>query len=296
MYSHQIYTFIVVAEAGSFSKAAERLYITNVSIMKQINALEGRIGVKLFKRTNQGVLLTDAGEAVYKTAKEIVMLSDETIKKVRKSVRPREYTIRVGTSMLYPAKPLVDLWAKIHVSNTPVKIKIIPLEDGQTNLLSITNLLGKEIDCFVAPYESRQLMKTCNIFHLGEYDCCVAVSRNHRLAKNKNISLNDLYGESMMLIKRGLAPIMDKIRDEIENNHPQIKIVDTNTFYSADVFNECEQKGYAMEILKPWADIHPSLVTIPVDWDFKVKYGIIYPKKPSKSVKEFMRIVSSVEI
>ena len=296
MYSQQIYTFVVVAEAGSFSKAAEKLYITTVSVMKQINALESRIGVKLFKRTNHGVVLTEAGETIYKTAKDIIRLSNETIKKVQKSASPKEYTIKVGTSMLYPAKPLVDLWGKIPLTDKPIKIKIIPLEDGQTNLLSIVNSLGKEIDCFVSPYESNQLMKSCNIYHLGEYDCCIAVSRNHKLANKKLIKYEDLYGESLMLVKKGQAPVMDKIRSEIEQNHPRIKIIDTATFYSAEVFNECEQKGYAMEILKPWADIHPSLVTIPVEWNFKVKYGIIYTKKPSKSVKEFIKAVSSVEI
>ena len=64
MYNPQIETLIQVADAGSFSKAAERMYITSVSIMNQINALEKRIGVKLFERTNQGVELTEAGRSI----------------------------------------------------------------------------------------------------------------------------------------------------------------------------------------------------------------------------------------
>ena len=52
MYNPQIETLIQVADAGSFSKAAERMYITPVSVMNQVNALEKRIGVKLFERTN----------------------------------------------------------------------------------------------------------------------------------------------------------------------------------------------------------------------------------------------------
>ena len=54
MYNQQIKTFITVADCGSFSKAAEKLFITTVSVMKQVNALENHIGVKLLVRTNHG--------------------------------------------------------------------------------------------------------------------------------------------------------------------------------------------------------------------------------------------------
>lgn len=47
MYNPQLDTFIEVADSGSFSKAAERMYITPVSVMNQVNALEKRIGVPL---------------------------------------------------------------------------------------------------------------------------------------------------------------------------------------------------------------------------------------------------------
>ena len=57
MYNPQIETLVQVADAGSFSKAAEKMYITSVSVMNQMNTLEKRIGVKLFERTNQGVEL-----------------------------------------------------------------------------------------------------------------------------------------------------------------------------------------------------------------------------------------------
>lgn len=47
MYNPQLETFIRVADAGSFNKAAEDAYITPTAIIKQINSLEKKIGVKL---------------------------------------------------------------------------------------------------------------------------------------------------------------------------------------------------------------------------------------------------------
>ena len=48
MYNRQLDTFIQVADAGSFSKAAEALYISATAVMKQINLLEGHLEVQLF--------------------------------------------------------------------------------------------------------------------------------------------------------------------------------------------------------------------------------------------------------
>ena len=58
MYSQQIKIFVQVAEKGSLSKAAKDLFVTPASVMKQMNALEDCLNLKLIKRTNQGIELT----------------------------------------------------------------------------------------------------------------------------------------------------------------------------------------------------------------------------------------------
>lgn len=54
LYNPQLDTFLYVAEAGSFSKAAEKMYITPTAVIKQINLLEGNLGVMLFTRSHRG--------------------------------------------------------------------------------------------------------------------------------------------------------------------------------------------------------------------------------------------------
>lgn len=65
MYNPQLETFIRVADAGSFNKAAEQSYITPTAVIKQINLLEADLGVKLFARTHRGLTLTKAGMSLY---------------------------------------------------------------------------------------------------------------------------------------------------------------------------------------------------------------------------------------
>ncbi|MBQ3310665.1 LysR family transcriptional regulator [bacterium] len=290
MYNQQIKTFITVADCGSFSKAAEKLFITTVSVMKQVNTLENHIGVKLLVRTNHGVKLTKEGETVYKTGKEIIELSEKTINKLQGG--NKNLTIRIGTSLLYPANPLVDLWNK--VQNPDIKINIVPMGDSYTNLLTLADELGKTIDCFASGYDSNHIDKNHNIYPLGENSCHISVPKNHKLANKKKLKLSDLYGENLMLLKKGNSPVIDKIRNTIETKHPKINIIDVATFYNAQVFNECVEYGYLMETPSIWANIHPSLVSIPVEWDYKLKFGIIYPKKPNKAIKTFLEKIEKV--
>ena len=57
MFSQPFLVFLQVAESGSFSKAAARLLVTPASVMKHMNTLEGRLGLTLVRRSNQGIEL-----------------------------------------------------------------------------------------------------------------------------------------------------------------------------------------------------------------------------------------------
>ena len=65
MYNPQLETFIRVADAGSFNKAAEELFISPPAVIKQINLLEAQLGLTLFVRTHRGLKLTEAGKSLY---------------------------------------------------------------------------------------------------------------------------------------------------------------------------------------------------------------------------------------
>lgn len=286
MYNQQMRTFVTVADLGSFSKASKKLFVTTVSVMKQINSFESHIGVKLFVRTNHGVNLTQAGQEVYKTAKEIIELSDKTIKKLQSD--KKEIVIRIGSCMLYPANPLVNLWAKVPNTDNSIKINIVPMGDSFTNLHTISEELGKTIDCFAAGYDSNLVLKTCGIYPLKENPCHISVPKNHKLSNKKILKWSDLNGENLMLLKKGISPVIDKIRNEIQTRHKKINIIDVPSFYNAEVFNECVSKGYLLETPSIWGNVHPSLVSIPVEWGYKLKFGIIYSKKQSKSIKMFL--------
>ncbi len=63
--------FFIVAESGSFTHAASRLEISQSAISKQMRNLEDRMGVPLFHRHARGFILTDQGELLFRTAREV---------------------------------------------------------------------------------------------------------------------------------------------------------------------------------------------------------------------------------
>nr|WP_314545570.1 LysR family transcriptional regulator [uncultured Massilia sp.] len=65
-------TFVAVAEAGSFTAAAERLHLTNSAVGKAIARLEARVGKQLFDRTTRRLEMTDAGDAFYQTCVRVL--------------------------------------------------------------------------------------------------------------------------------------------------------------------------------------------------------------------------------
>lgn len=293
MYSKELITFISVVEQGSFLKASKELYITAASVMNQINKLEANVGVKLIERTNQGTQLTTAGRSFYKDAKKIVKQSEEIIARTRQIARNEKQTIRIGTSILRPCKILLDLLSEIDNETLPVTTRIIPFDDSPISMEKMLETLGEEIDCFVGPCDSLAWKERYNILVLRYGKCCIAVPRKHRLAKKEKLQWSDLEGENLMLVKQGDSPILNKLRDEIKTKHTNINILNISHFYDTNIFNECEQMGCIMETLDIWKDVHPSIVTIPMEWEYKMPYGIVYAKQSSEPMKMFINIIQN---
>ena len=246
LYNHLLPTFLCVADCGSMTKAAQQLFLTPTAVMKQINLLEKQLNLKLFLRTNQGIMLTECGQSIYKDAKCLIAYAQKAVEKAKDIEGRHNEIIQVGTSMLNPCKVFMDIWYRLNERFPQYKIKIIPFEDDHNGILSVIEKIGQEFDFIVGVCDSAQWLDRCNFYQLGD----------------------------------------------LELHHSQIHIEDAGHFYDIQVFNRCEQTGNVLLNLECWKDIHPSLVTIPVDWDYAIPFGLLYPLHPSKKVLNFLKAVS----
>lgn len=292
MYNPQLETFICVVDAGSFSKAAEKLYISSPAVIKQINSLESSLGLQLFARTHRGLVVTEAGKSIYNDAKYLIGYCKDSVKRAKDAMNISDEVIRVGISPITPPQVFVDLWPEIQKIYPDMKLQLVTFENTPENAREILGNLGQNIDVVSGIYDDTLLkLRDCNGAEISKEPFCVAVSIHHRLAKRKKITFDDLAGENLMLMHREWSHYVDELRDDIINNHPDINIVDFD-FYNIDIFNRCENSNDVLLAFKSWESVHPLIKIIPVDWDYKIPVGLLYSKEPSEKVQ---RLVDAID-
>ncbi|WP_308013665.1 LysR family transcriptional regulator [Streptomyces beigongshangae] len=88
--------YLAVAEHSSFTRAAERLYVSQPSLSRQIQRLEEDLGIRLFERTSRGVRLTAAGEALLPSARQTVEDWRRAVRDVRTAAAAGSRLLRIG--------------------------------------------------------------------------------------------------------------------------------------------------------------------------------------------------------
>ena len=294
MYNPQLETFLRVADAGSFSKAAEQAYITPTAVIKQMNLLEAELGVKLFERSHRGLTLTKAGRSMYQDAKYIIQYCRDSVARAKNAMLAGENVIRVGSSLVTPAQLLMQLWPKVNETCPDIKFQIVPFENTPENAREILANLGQNIDIVGGIFDETMLnVRGCAGLELSRVPFQCAMSIHHRLAEKDRLTFDDLHGERLMLMHRGWSHYVDQLRDELWQNHPQVQIVDFE-FYNMDVFNRCESSNQLLLSIPGWGNVHPLLKSMPVEWDYCIPFGILHSPTPSPMVQRFLDVAGQV--
>lgn len=287
MYNPQLKTFLQVADAGSFSKAAAQQFITAPALIKQINLLEKSLGVALFQRTHRGLVLTEPGKVLYQEAKHIIRYCDSAAHRIRQVATCGSRTVRIGFSPLTPANILVDHLPQIHVRCPDLQVEMVPFVNNITNAVDILTHLGQEIDVVLGIFDSAVLsLRKCAGSELYRIPFCCAVSTAHPLARKTKLTIRDLYGEEVMLIHRNWGDETNMLRMEL-GQHPMVRVVDFDCF-EMEIFNRCVNRGAVLIAVPGWENVHPQIKLIPVEWNFTIPYGLLHSTEPSAAVREFL--------
>ena len=293
VYNPQLETFLRVADAGSFNKAASERFITPTAVIKQINLLEESLGVKLFDRTHRGLVLTDAGKSMYQDAKYIIQYCKDSVARAKSTVKTEE-VIRIGTSPITPSSVLMELWPKVRKQYPNMKFQLVPFENTPENAREILKNLGQNIDVVAGIFDETLLeVRQCAGIELRKEPICCAVSLEHPLAEKKILTLQDLEGENLLLMHRGWSHHVDELRDDLKENYSLIHIVDFD-FYNMEIFNRCENSNDILMAFSGWSNVHPLLKIIPVEWDYKIPYGLLHSHQPSEEVQKFLDAIRRI--
>lgn len=288
MYSKQLESFVRAAEEGSFSKAARLLYMAPASLIQQINLFEARLGLTLFDRGPRGITLTEAGESLYRDAVEIMRSADTAVRHA-KGVQEGDACVRVGTSLLFKCRTLVDCCARMAEEHPNVRIELVSVSNPDEANWQPLRGLGSEYDMLEGLYLSELHRDRCGFLETQTVSLLPAVPVSHSLFQRERLSFEDLEGHSVVLLRRGLSRSFDDLRDRLAAVQG-VKIVDA-PFYNFNVFAACEINGHILMTPDVWQDIHPQLHVRELEHAYCAPYGIMHAKELSASAEALLSLV-----
>ncbi len=196
----QLRYFLAVAEEKSFSRAAERLHISQPPLSQQIMKLESELGVRLFTRTTRSFELTVAGKALMLEAAELLAKMRMTIDTIRQIDRGEVGRLRVGivgSAMWGPIPALLEQFQSQYPRVTWTIHELGPNDQWEA-------LRAKQIDVgfWREPRIEADVLKQAGLRQdlCSRENVCVAISEKHPLAQNDAIELMDIADEPMLTL------------------------------------------------------------------------------------------------
>jgi LysR family transcriptional regulator, transcriptional activator of the cysJI operon len=180
-------TFLTVARTRSFSVAAKELKTSQGTVSHHIAALEAYFDAELFKRSANGVEVTDAGAALKETAEKNLAQTHETKAKISTAKQQLAGTIKIAASTIPGEHIIPSLTSEFQKKYPAVKFRI----KAEDSLNSLSSLQANDAD-FAAVGTLNGFEEKFDFLQIGEDQLILIVPCNHELAKHKTVKLTSI--------------------------------------------------------------------------------------------------------
>ncbi len=193
----QLESLLVLIEAGSFTKAAVTLFLSQSTLTKQIQNLEESAGTRLVDRSRTGVSLTPEGQIIYDYARRVTRLRDDAKERLERLKNQESGHIYVSASSAPATYILPKLLTVLHRTHPDIRVHT-QMHDSEETLQIILSgqaevgLIGKET--FNKKIISEQLCKD---------ELVLAVPLDHPFASQKIVTISELAEMAFVMRERG---------------------------------------------------------------------------------------------
>jgi len=194
--------FLMIAREGSYTRAAEKLFISQPALSRKMAELEAELGVPLIRRTGRKIELTEQGEIFRREAQRLSQDYDDLMLEMDSLKRGRGQSVSIAYGMaghiVYISRAIQ--WLK----------KRNPYLDIQTQRLFNADILEKlkngQIDAGIINLP--ELPEDPALKHMVLLPCglCAFIHRDHPLYNRSTIQLSELAGERYITFKRKTSP------------------------------------------------------------------------------------------
>jgi len=191
---HQLRYFVAVAQAGNFSRAAERCHVSQPSLSQQIQKLERRLKQPLFHRLGRKAVLTDAGRLLLDRAMAILAGVDDAERRLRSGDEAQGARLAIGaipTVAPFVLPPTLESFT----AKAP-HAELIVREDVTALLLPAVIEGELDLALVALPLADSHL----EMEELFTEQLLLAVPVGHELARRKRVTVRDLASERFILL------------------------------------------------------------------------------------------------
>ncbi|MCR5784618.1 MAG: LysR family transcriptional regulator [Eubacterium sp.] len=286
----QIECFLEVAETLNISKTAGKLYISQPLASKWIKSLEEELGCRLFERTKTGLVLTEEGRVLKDKWGHIYNELLRSIEDMHSAGKTAKGVIKIGCIEDFDlGKNVKDIIDGFKKANPEVEIEL-PVY-GPKDLME--QLMKGQVD--VAFHTTVDLNENCGVkmMDIAELSSCIAMSKDHRLAKHKKIEIKDLKDEVFYELALRESPrSFVKIRKMCEKAGFEPREI--KEFHNISSLGMAlRYQGVAVTLRESMASFKSDLKLYDIkDTKYNERLVLIYPKKNySKLAERFSSFV-----
>ncbi len=272
---NQLRYFVKLSEVQNFSKAAEELYITQPTLSQQIKRLETELGIELFTRSTRSVALTESGKQCYEHAKAALDHLDLFVSTAQEIQRQSEEHITVGILAVLPhwdisvaLEEFAEEYPQINCS----------LEFDWSKAL-VEQLLDKKLDLIIGKVfwdRGDPKYQKLNVSTIDDGLLYVLVGKNHRLAKERAVKLEELSKEKILTADQHACVVqyLNQLANskgmkvleynEVRSNRSMFRMIEAGmgvSVMSNDIVQEYNYKGVKLLPLDPDQHLQTAIVT-----------------------------------
>ena len=214
----QLASFLEVAKLQSFSRAAEKLFRTQPAISAQVRLLEQECGEKLFDRSGKKVLLTPAGEILCRYAEKLLGMQKEALQAIAELNQTPRGKLYIGANEATCLYVLPRTFARFKHLYPLVQISIY--RNFSHKILQKVQEGAVDLGIVTLP----QTMNNMEVIPVFRDEVQVVVPKNHPLAKNRSVTVEQMSQHPLILPKTGhTRVVIDRLLREFRD-HLQISM------------------------------------------------------------------------
>ena len=194
--------FLAVADALSFSRAAEHLKVAQSALSKQIRDLEEELGGKLFQRTTAKVSLTEMGEYFRQQMRRSLMQIEIAMTGAQQLAKGAFGTLRIGCDWRIPDLPIAAAARLFREANPRVGVEFVELPFH----MHLAGVLDHSLDIGIVPSMFLGEAVNLDLRKVRQIKLKVLLPSGHPLAARRSIAMDDLKNERWLVFDAESIP------------------------------------------------------------------------------------------